>query len=102
MTSRKVKVGESKSQPNESANANKWGGQNGIAFNQDLLQRFDFTVAKKEMIPWASDLFADLCSQEPALADSSHSGSPSQSARGSLWIDQRIQLVEETSPYPSR
>lgn len=89
VTSRKVKVGESKSQPNESANANKWGGQNGIAFDQDLLQRFDFTVAKKETINGRPTFLLTFAPKNPLWPIHRIQDRLLNRARGSLWIDEQ-------------
>jgi hypothetical protein len=95
VTSRKIKVGESRSQPNNSTDARKWGGQNGVSFDRDLLQRFDFTVQKREMLNGRSTFLLTFVPKTPAWPVRRLQDRLLNRAAGSLWIDeQEAELVK--------
>src|SRR5262245_10349344 len=48
VTKRKVNVRQSRSTPSGVNDANKWGSDNGITLDEDLLRRYRFTVIDKE------------------------------------------------------
>jgi hypothetical protein len=88
VTSRKVKVGESRSNPN-AADANKWSSQNGISFDQALFERFKFTVADKEVFNGRPTFRLVFVPKQPAWPVRRFQDRLLNRATGTLWIDEQ-------------
>jgi hypothetical protein len=89
VTSRKVKKGESKSNPSGAADANKWGSQNGINLDEQLLSRYRFTVAGREVLNGRSAFLLTFVPREPAPPVHHFQDRLLNRAMGSLWIDEK-------------
>jgi hypothetical protein len=50
LASRQVKTGEGQAVPNGVLSANKWTQKNGVSLDEELLQRFEFKLVRRELI----------------------------------------------------
>jgi hypothetical protein len=87
VTNRKVKTGESKSNPNGS-DAHKWGSQNGVQFSQELLQRFRFTLDRREVIDGRSTFVVSFLPKNPPAPVRQLQDRVLNRATGVLWVDE--------------
>jgi hypothetical protein len=89
VTDRKVKVGESHLDPKAIKDANKWGSQNGVKLNEDLLRRFQFTVVRRELLNRRSAFVLSFVPKDPPAPVHHFQDRLLNRAMGALWIDQQ-------------
>jgi hypothetical protein len=89
VTNRKVKVGESHIDPVAVKDANKWGSQNGVALNEDLLRRFQFTVQKREVLNGRPTFVLTFVPKDPPVPVRHFQDRLLNRAMGTLWIDEK-------------
>jgi hypothetical protein len=87
VTHRKVNVGESHLDPSAVKDANKWGSQNGVKLNEDLLQRFQFTLSHRELLNGRSTLVLTFVPNNPPAPVRQFQDRLLNQAIGTLWID---------------
>jgi hypothetical protein len=86
---RKVKVGESHIEPKAVKDANKWGSQNGVSLNEDLLRRYRFTVSRREMLNGRPTLVLTFVPTTPPAPVQRLQDRLLNRAMGTLWIDEQ-------------
>lgn len=89
VTHRKVNVGESHLDPSAVKDANKWGSQNGVKLNEDLLQRFQFTLSHRELLNGRSTFVLTFVPKDPPAPVHQFQDRLLNQARGTLWIDEQ-------------
>jgi len=97
ITSRKVKLGESRPSPREAKDASKWSTQNGFSIDQDLLQRYQFTVVDREIINGRSSLVLTFLPKDPPLPPLKFQDRLLNRAMGTVWIDEQDHELAKAS-----
>ena len=88
LTNRKVRVGEACPAGGGTMDANKWGSENGVSLDEDLLRRFEFTVAGREQLNGRSTFHLEFVPRQPAPAIHHFQDRLLNRAMGSVWIDE--------------
>jgi hypothetical protein len=89
VTRRKVKVGESHIDPVAVKDANKWGNQNGVNLNEDLLRRYRFTLGQRETLNGRSTFVLTFVPKDPPPPVRHFQDRLLNQAMGTLWIDEQ-------------
>jgi hypothetical protein len=89
VTHRKVKVGESHIDTRAVKDANKWGSENGVNLNEDLLRRFRFTVTERENLNGRWTYVLTFVPKNPLPPTHRIQDRLLNRAMGTLWIDEK-------------
>jgi hypothetical protein len=88
VTERKVKVRETESRPDGATAANKWGSENGIGLDAQLLRRYHFSLLKREDINGRPALLLTFVPKVPPAPVRHFQDRLLNRAMGTLWVDE--------------
>jgi hypothetical protein len=89
ITTRKVKLGESRPNPHETRDAGKWTSQNGFNLDEDLLRRYNFTVVKREILNGRPSFVLTFVPKAPPPPPRKFQDRLLNRAMGTIWLDQQ-------------
>lgn len=89
VTNRKVKVRENRSIPVGTAHANEWTSKNGISLDAELLQRFRFTVVKREIFNGRPTLQLTFAPRDPPPPVRRLQDHLLNRTIGTVWVDEQ-------------
>ncbi|MFO1499725.1 MAG: hypothetical protein U1G07_15250 [Verrucomicrobiota bacterium] len=88
VTERKVKVDENRSSPGGPADANKWSNKNGFRLDEELLQRYVFTLDKRENLNGRPTFILSFVPKDPPPAVRQFQDRLLNCVVGTVWVDE--------------
>ena len=89
LTNRKVKIGQSRSAPRGNNSANKWGSENGVSLDGNLLGRYQSTVVGRETLNGRPAIVLNFVPRQPAPPIHRLQDRLLNRAMGTVWIDEQ-------------